>query len=333
MFIPRYWSEASTLEKLPERRQITIRRFGWSSASEEDARVHARQRVEEALAALRAGGPEGLRDFTKQEHRVAYGGSEGLPIREEIVEERPPIDVVITRNSYGALCLNTPKAMFVDVDQRLPRTAGWGVLMFLVGAAAGAWLLKGIVGPVMLRLLIGGFAFALFVSLLARLFRALAPRRAVLVETLDQVREWCKERPDWLVAVYETPAGARLLTLHAEFDATSDTTREFMTHVRVDPLYRRMCELQKCFRARVSPKPWRAGVPEHFRAGGVWPVTDPARLARRRAWVARYDAIRERFASCRFVEEVGQGGRDRRVEEVRRLHDRLCLATSTLPLA
>lgn len=335
MFIPRYWSEASHCERTPDRRQVTVRRFGWSSTNQESADVHARQRVEEALAVLREGGPEALRGFTRRERKVAYAGSDGLPIREEIVREWEDADVVVTRNSYGALCLNTTRAMFVDVDRPEPHVGGFCCLGALLGAILG-----GVGGPLLLETdwilsaFVGMIAIALVASILARVRERcdLRARRPVQW-AIERSRAWCASRPDWCVVAYETPAGARLLPVHAAFDASDESAFEFMSFVKADPLYQRMCRLQKCFRARVSPKPWRAGVQEHFRAGGTWPVQDPKKLAARAEWVRRYDQVASDHASCRLVETVGRGLPDPGVEQIRRIHDELCRAESGLELA
>ncbi len=334
MFIPRYWSEASAVEHLPGRRRVAVRRFGWSATSQAEADVHARQRLEEALAVVRAQGPDALARFTRRERRVAYSGSDGLPIREEIVEEVPSADAVLTRNGYGVLCLNTPGAMFVDVDEREFGTAGWTAMGLALGSATGAWLAVAQGKSVLLGLVVVGVAAAVAANLLARARRAVSLRlKDTLAWTQERLRAWCAARPDWRVAAYRTPAGVRLLALHAAFDAASAEARAFMRHVGADPLYQRMCELQRCFRARVTPKPWRVGLRDHFKAGGVWPVADAAKLERRRAWVARYDAARRGFAACRFVEEIGDGVCDRRLEAVRRLHDDACGARTGLPIA
>ncbi len=335
MFVPRYWSEASHRESLPEGRQVTVRRFGWSSTSAADAATHARQRVEEAVAVLRAGGPDALHGFTRRERAVAYAGSDGLPIREEIVEERPEADVVVTRNGYGALCLNTRDAMFVDVDDVASHASGRFVVGALLGATLGAvvasvlppvgWLHGTVGGAVVL-----GAVFALS----GRLRDRRDPRRRdVVAWATDRTRDWCRTHPGWRVVVYETPAGARLLPVHASFDAARDETFEFMRFVDADPLYDRMCRLQKCFRARVSPKPWRAGIAEPFRAGGTWPVEDPGKLRVRSNWVRRYERVARGFASCRLVGTVGDGVPDARVERVRAIHDEMCQATRALALA
>ncbi|MCP5071043.1 MAG: hypothetical protein GY946_31150 [bacterium] len=335
MFIPRYWSEASHLERYPDRRQVTVRRFGWSATSQGEADVHARQRVEEALAVLREGGTEALRGFTRRERRVAYSGSDGLPIREEIVFEHPDADVVVTRNSYGALCLNTTSAMFVDIDDPGSRAAvvgcAGGVAGALLGAIAGpllmgtVWWLSGLLGAIAL-------AWLSLTIARAREERDLR-RRDVLAWAIERTRAWCESHPGWRVCAYETPAGVRLLPVHACFDAGDESSFAFMAFVEADPLYQRMCRLQKCFRARVSPKPWRAGVEDRFRAGGTWPVRDPAKLRAREDWVRAYERRAGDFASCRFAATVGEGRTDPGVERIRQIHDEMCQAGGHLSLA
>jgi hypothetical protein len=335
VFIPRYWAEAVQTERLEGRRQVTVRRFGWASTSRADAEVHARQRLDEALAVLRSDGPEALRSFTRRERTVAYAGGQGLPIREEIVREWPEADAVLTRNSYGALCLNTTRALFVDVDRPVTRVPMWVSFVMVAGAVAGA-----ILGPRwfgagrFLSLIVGAGLVGWVALVVARLLdrRDLRTRNPV-AWAVGRARAWCESRHLWRVAVYETPAGARLLPLHAAFDAGADEAYAFMEFVGVDPRYERMCRLQRCFRARVSAKPWRAGISEHFPAGGVWPVTDPGKLARRAAWVDAYESTARSYAACRKVEVVGTGRTDPSVEVVRALHDDLAQATSRLPIA
>ena len=313
---------------------ITVRRFGWSSTSQHDADVHARSRLEEALAVVREGGPEALRTFARRERKVAYAGADGLPIREEIVEEHPDLDTVITRNVYGALCLNTTVAMFVDSDATASRANAVGCATGLAGAAVGAVLAKTVLDVhLLLAVAAGVVAFAVVGTLVWRLVERRRLRfRDLVAWVIQETRTWCANQPDWAVAVYRTPGGVRLLPIHAAFDAGDASTYEFMRAVGVDALYERMCRIQKCFRARVSPKPWSVGV-ERFPAGGTWPVVDPDKLAARAEWVRGYARASRGFAACRFVEIVGSGRPDPRVESIRRLHDDLAGAHSDLPLA
>jgi hypothetical protein len=337
MFIPRYWSEASERQVLPGRRRVTLRRFGWSSTSQEDADVHARQRLEEALEVLRLGGEKALEGLRRRERRVAYAGGEGLPIREEIVREWEGAEVAVTRNSYGSLCLNARRAMFVDIDGMPVASGCWGCLAILAGAVAGAitgpWWID-LSRPRLLGALAGAALFWGIALLAVRMGRALSLRRSNPLEwARRRIAAWCESHPEWSVRVYETPAGVRLLVAHAAFDPTDERARDFMRFVDADPLYARMCELQRCFRARVSPKPWRIGMEDHFRAGGTWPILDEAKLALRSEWIEEYEARSARHASCRYVETVGSGRTAPEVDEVRKIHDDLSKAETRLEIA
>jgi hypothetical protein len=99
-----------------------------------------------------------------------------------------------------------------------------------------------------------------------------------------------------------------------------------------DPAYVQLCELQACFRARVSGKPWRMKVRNIRPRPGVWPV-HPDRRALRKEWVAEYEAAAVNFAACRFIEELGTGPVHPRCAEVRRIHDEMSRAQSGLPIA
>jgi len=335
MDIPRYWAEASLRHKPEPRKQCTFQRFGWSSVSQDEARQHAQSRVEEALRRFL----EGEHGVARREHTVPYNGAEGLPIREETVDEPLP-NAVITRNSYGALCLNTPNVLFADIDLYAPgSTVGClGCLGTIAGGAAAYWAAHsyGLRGFVLVLTTLGGFVLAPFVvaaalrtgALLKRLFRGTPAHAAV-----RRLEQWCDQNPQWQVRVYETPAGLRLLAMHQLFDPRGEEAVEFLKHMACDPMFLKMCTLQACFRARVSPKPWRAGVASHFNAGGTWPVTDPDKLELRRKWIEEYEKVAGGFASCRFLERIGRGRTHTEAEAVRAVHDRMCQADSSKPLA
>ncbi|UXI69185.1 hypothetical protein [Tahibacter amnicola] len=73
----------------------------------------AEQRANAALAQVVSG-----QNLRRRESREPYGLSQGLPIREEVLARHD--EVVITRNSYGAQCLNTPDVLIADIDHAIP---------------------------------------------------------------------------------------------------------------------------------------------------------------------------------------------------------------------
>lgn len=321
MIVPQFWAEARLRDRVDDR-QVTVRRFGWSDASVADAERHAAERAAEAMAHIRAGEAVPRRD-----RKLVYGGAAGLPIREEIVGRDGA--AVLTRNGYGAICLNTPNVLFADIDFEPPLPPGllWYVLgvvaLVAVAAAVAGWLQLLVMGALVWLLIGRGWPLV-----------GLA-RRAVggELQARTAVDRFVARHPDWHLRVYRTPAGVRVLAVHRTFDPHEPEVAECFRALGVDPLYARMCAIQSCFRARVSPKPWRAGITDHIRPRpGVWPV-DPYWLPLRGEWVARYERAAEGYAACRFLYAAGDGPTDPAALAVQRLHDRLGRAESDLPLA
>lgn len=315
MIVPQFWAEARAHQtRTRERPQITVRRFGWSDRSQEDAQAMADTRAREALTRLASG-----EKLLRREPKLGYNGAEGVPIREEVLERHGT--AVITRNSYGARCLNTPDVVFADIDfETAPGVAAilaHGVMLVLVAAGLAAWLRSGwLVVLFAFLVLVGAQPFAVVTKKLRVRASGGAEKLA-----LRRVRAFAARHPDWSFRIYRTPAGCRVMVTQATFSPRDRSVTEFFTALGVDPIYRRMCVNQNCFRARLSPKPWRIGISNHLRPRpGVWPVS-AAGLPVREAWVRTYEQAAADFAACRFVEEIGSGIVAPEVARVVRLHD------------
>ncbi|WP_213600553.1 hypothetical protein [Pseudoxanthomonas japonensis] len=326
MIVPQYWAEGR-LQHRSKGRQVTVRRFGWSDVSQQEAQAHADARTREAFERVLAGEP-----LQRREDKRPYNGAVGVPIREEIIARDG--DSVITRNSYGALCLNTPHALFVDIDFEAPgpaaalkRNVRLPLLAFaaIAGVWAGSWWV-GLVAAVVAWLVAGRVIRHLHA---ARLRRDGGPEAWANA----RVEAFTAAHPDWSLRQYRTPAGLRVLVTHRPFDPAEPEVEACFKALQSDPVYAVMCVRQHCFRARVSPKPWRIGIDRHLRPRpGTWPIK-PERMEERRQWVADYERRSEGFAACRYERTFGEGRIDPGVEPVRALHDRLCRAESALPLA
>ncbi|MCB0331730.1 MAG: hypothetical protein KDD70_18805, partial [Bdellovibrionales bacterium] len=127
---------------------------------------------------------------------------------------------LITRTGYGSLVLNCPRVMFIDVDEE---SKGGGIVSFF-------------------RSLFGGGA-----------------RSKKEYPEVERLREFQKANKRWSFRVYKTHSGFRYIAINGEQDPLSEEVRRVMEAVGADPLYIKLCTTQKCFRARVSPKPWRCG--------------------------------------------------------------------------
>jgi len=323
MIIPRFWGEESATHPNVGK-SVKVRRFGWSETSQEDAQAHASTRLKEALNRIRAGEKLQARD-----RRVAYNGSEGVPIREEIVESDGA--TVVTRNAYGARCLNSPNVLFADIDFPT-QTSCQLILIVTLQLVALALVIAWQKGSLLLAIVLLVFAIGLGQWIAWAIRKSLIPSRGGEQEiAMDRIRRFVEGNLEWSLRVYRTPLGLRIMGTHRLFDPNEKEVGEFFDAIGADPVYVRMCRSQLCFRARVSGKPWRMGIDEHLR-GGVWPVTNERLLIRNR-WIERYEEVSKNYASCEFIETLGNGKMDSDVKSVLQWHDLLCGVGNGLPLA
>ena len=343
MIIPDFWDEHKEKRKISTRRQATITRFGWSDISKADAKRHAKQRVDEAFKKLADG-----HEVERRELRVSYNGSEGVPIREEIVQFHG--DAIVTRNLYGSLCLNTPNVLFADIDFDLIREANyktfWAWLLIILGYLQFAyapnliynfsWNTFGFelqyytakylyeINP---GILLSGIGIALWVLmkiLNGRPYGTIEQREEKLIDkALIPVKEFSENHPDWRMRIYQTPAGLRVLVMHDIFNPIDPIVENFFATVGTDPVFVFMCKMQECFRARVSPKPWRISEPKLDQ--GVWPV-DRTLIKERKDWVSSYEMASQGYASCRYLKTIGSELLNEKCEKLRVVHDDYCRA-------
>ena len=125
--------------------------------------------------------------------------------------------------------------------------------------------------------------------------------------------------------VYRTRNGWRYLCTTREFDPASDETRALLEVLGADGKYVLLCRAQRCFRARLTPKPWRIG----HRFFNVHPSQS---ISRKR--LESYLRRAEPYASAAFTAEIGQSAAV--LPELQRIveyHDNWCRAHSGKALA
>jgi hypothetical protein len=131
------------------------------------------------------------------------------------------------------------------------------------------------------------------------------------------VEGFMAQRPQWSLRLYRTFAGLRGIFTHDVFDPKSDLSLDVLREMGSDPLYIRLCKAQECFRARLTPKPWRCG----HRANAVrFPIED-AYAERFEQWKVKYEARQRDYATCRFLGQLGNGCVHPEVARIVELHD------------
>lgn len=224
-----------------------------------------------------------------------YNYGDRYPLREELIQEvrvHGEVTAYVTRNSYGCLVLNSAQVLFADIDCPKRKPAGG-----------------------LLRRLFGGT-------------KDNAPDPAD--EALARVGEWARQNSRYSFRAYRTNAGLRLLFTSHLFDPTAAATRQLLEDLGSDALYVRLCRAQECFRARLTPKPWRIGWKS---AHHHWPPLSPTHEAEMAKWQREYEKRRPRFAVCALAQEFGRGEVLEEVRPILALHDEMTGVGQALPLA
>ena len=219
------------------------------------------------------------------------------PFREQVLQEikdsAGQTAAVVTRNSYGCLVLNTARVMFVDIDLPEPKSTG-GFLKKLFGKPD------------------------------------LTPPNNPQSQAMAKIENWTRNNSEWGWRIYRTRAGLRLLATNGLFDADSAIVHGVFVALGTDPLYQTLCKAQKCFRARLTPKPWRCGI---YSKPERWPWLDAKREKRFQKWEAEYQSCSADWATCEFIRHIGNPDVHPDVQSVLKLHDGPTRAESRLQLA
>lgn len=215
-----------------------------------------------------------------------------VDIREEIIGAVND-ENIITRNRYGSLVLNSTSLVIVDVDDESFR-----------------WRYR--------------WSFNLF-TILRNLFISRNFRDLIESETKRVCRLYASKSA--YVRLYRTPNGYRvILVFENSPEPTSKQSKLIMKRFKSDYTYANLCIKQRCYRARLTPKPWRIKL-KSLKA--IFPFRTAEEDILHDKWVAEYHQVSEGFAACRLMESFGNPRLDKALD----YHDKFCKALSDLPLA
>ena len=153
------------------------------------------------------------------------------------------------------------------------------------------------------------------------------PSKARVTETLEQLQ---RQQPDITLRIYETFAGLRVFVIHQSFKHDSEQARQWLNRLGADQRYKKLCELQQCYRARLSPKPWRCGMPRP--PSSSYPRENALTQQRFANWIKRYDASSRQFSAVHFIKQLGRPAQDMIIRQLIEVHDRHAI-NGTKPLA
>lgn len=268
MKFAKYWQKVDVPveHKLFGREQVQV--WGASNEGNEAALEQAKSRAGLFTSVF-------SKDFDRSAEYEYWTGY----IKEEVIDRIEAEDgkelAVITRNSYGALVLNTESVMFGDID--LPTQGLLDRILLLFGK------------PVKDK----------------RFF-------------LQQIEYYQKAHPELSIYVYETFAGLRFVVVNDTYNPNDKFVKEVFKALQVDPLYMKLCEYQTCFRARLTPKPWRIGMQKPETR---YPRSEAHDIEKFKMWLKSYNERCDNKAAVRLRSKFGVHHIDPNVLKVLDIHD------------
>ncbi|MGP5011540.1 hypothetical protein ACTXMP_05815 [Psychrobacter glacincola] len=372
-------------------KQATIKRYGWSDVSQSEALSHAKWRVSEAHKRWLAG-EDILRRERREEYnegnsipiREEIISEHDFPENKLSNNSAAVTKLIVTRNSYGAQVANVDNIAIIDVDnddllhQKYPydynhhgfmpaflinqsnpttKIKVWAfVIVFILIASVIAWL--GLSWLWLLAVMIGATAYLwqqASVKDKARAQKYADDAASLLPYMTDLIKKRIANHPTESFRLYQTPAGFRIIATHDVVLPSNRLVAEWFAYFHADTNYVRLCQVQQCFRARITAKPWRLSEVENNKLAKDIPAKDfwfgsdntdvdnsieqrQDELKARKQWIVDYDRFTQGYRACHYVESFAGREASHQLQSVAikalvDWHDRACRVDKALPMA
>ena len=290
----RFWARGTENINTPDG-QKNFTAYGFSNESVEDALRVAHER---ALANANA------RGRTHSSDQQYYANN--VPLREEIIQELVAADnekVVISRNKYGCLVLNTPHVFFADIDKPARTSSEENPLATVVG---------------FFQNLFGGNEPD-----------TKEPEDSFENGVIEKIEQLINQHHGMIIRLYRTSNGFRAMIMNETIPCQLAKSHQLLNAFGSDELYVSLCRSQDCYRARLTPKPWRCGMRQH---NTRYPFLNQSEQDRFLQWQADYEKRSVNFATCALIGNFGNGVVDQTCQQIAEVHDTYAL-NGNLPLA
>lgn len=373
-------------------KQATMKRYGWSDISQMEALSHAKSRVDDAHHRWLAG-EDIVRRERREEYnegnsipiREQIVSKHSFPENESSNNSAAVTKLIVTRNSYGAQVANVDNIAIIDVDnddllrhiypddythhgfmpaflvnQSNPTSKikiWFFVIAFILIASVIAWL-----GLSWLWLLVVMFGVTAYLwQQASQRDKAYMQKYTAEMNSLqpfitDLIQQRIISHPQESFRLYETPAGFRIIATHDTISPSDKLVEEWFEYFHADANYVRLSQVQQCFRARLTAKPWRMTEVENNKLAKDIPAKDfwfgsdntdvensieqrQDELKARKQWIVDYDRFAQGYRACHYVEsmagkEVANNSKvQASIDDFVQWHDRACQVNKALPMA
>ena len=122
--------------------------------------------------------------------------------------------------------------------------------------------------------------------------------------------------------IYKTKAGFRII-LENSYSPDDFNLLKIMKELKADPLYIKLCKRQNCFRARLTPKPYRIGLSN---LAHKFPYQESEIYE----WETQYKNVISNYSVCVLLKTLNNSPE---LNDLTKLHDQYCNIAANLPLA
>jgi len=309
-----HWAKADGRARTPDGSIWSLVKWGGSDVSVDDAKAEAEKNL------------SNLQDrVTRDDLRNVFYYVSAAPVLEPVIErfgDHNAPYAAITRNRYGALVLNAANVFFADVDLDIGFTVPQET-EYNSGHPEKAGFFQ--------RLFGGKHKSDDSDTDRQNLLDQYEKKKAVeQKKALGVFAEFHAQFPSLSFRVYETAAGYRVMVTSQTVDVLSEDSEKYLSALASDKLYRQLCKQQQCYRARLSPKPWRLpGIISTV----FYPDGQHELSSKLTGWLKQYDEASKAFSVCKLAESYGDGTIADEVANVLEIHDQYVLNASASRLA
>lgn len=147
---------------------------------------------------------------------------------------------------------------------------------------------------------------------------------------LNHIKNVAAAHPGLAFSIYETCAGFRVFVTGKDFNPTSEASDTLLNTLGSDELYKTLCKSQQCYRARLTPKPWRCST---NRPPNYFPRETPEAKRAFDEWLVAYTKNAAPYSVCIFVEKIGSAPQNATFEKILALHDSIVINKQATQLA
>lgn len=103
--------------------------------------------------------------------------------------------------------------------------------------------------------------------------------------------------------IYDTYKGCRVLVVNKDFSPRNEISKRMMSDFNSDYLYRHLCIKQNCYRASLTPKPYRIN---QKLIKVIYPDRNQQQQQILSDWIDQYNKKSSDFSTCHFIAQYGQ---------------------------